>query len=426
MRSAQAAYLVGVLAAAYFLAFLDRQSLNLFVVPIEHDLHLTDTEMGLLLGFAFGALYSVLGIPFGLLADRTNRRRLVLAGVACWSLATLISALAASAAQLFIGRIGVGIGEAVLAPAAASMIADAFPPSSRGRAFGVFSLGTTFGAGTASLLGAGVIAAMASRELRLPVLGTLHAWQVTLLVVALAGIPIIAATAAVREPERRARASGAHLSLVLRHLGRHWPLYTLIYLTNVLASLMAYAFYPWVPAAMERTWHVSRQGIGLHLGVMIIALSSVGIFLAGWLVDRFNQRDVKHAIAIVGTVVFLILAVIAGAMFRMPAVELTWVLIALYIFLVHIYFPFSLLALSMVTPPAAMASVSAINFMLTGVLGLSLGPLLVVLVAQRFFAGATATGYAISAVCASLALIGAVAFGLLIAPLKGFAPVEEL
>src|SRR5690348_16084013 len=136
-RSAHAVYLVGVLAAAYFLAFLDRQSLNLFAVPVKHDLHLTELELGLLLGAAFGALYSVLGIPLGLLADRVNRRRLVIAGVSCWSLATLVSALATSAPQLFIGRLGVGIGEATLAPAAASMIADAFQPASRGRAFGV-------------------------------------------------------------------------------------------------------------------------------------------------------------------------------------------------------------------------------------------------------------------------------------------------
>lgn len=425
-RSAQAAYLVGVLAAAYFLAFLDRQSLNLFVVPIEHDLHLTDLEISLLLGFAFGALYAVLGIPFGLLADRANRRRLVIAGVSCWSVATLVSALAGSAVQLFIGRIGVGIGEATLAPAAASMIADAFPPASRGRAFGVFSLGTTFGAGTASLLGAGVIAAMADRELHLPVLGTLQAWQITLLVVALAGIPIIAAMTLVREPARVGRAAGPHFTRVLRYLGRHWPLYTLIYLTNVLASLMAYAFYPLLPAAMERSWHVSRQAIGLRLGLMIIVLSGVGIFLAGWLVDRFTRRGMRHAIAIVGTVVFVMLAVIAGAMFRVPRAELTWSLIGLYIFFVHIYFPFSLLALSMVTPPSAMASVSAINFMLTGILGLSLGPVIVALVSLHFFAGATATGYAISAVCASLALLGALAFALLILPLKRFSPPAEL
>ncbi|HYK26190.1 MAG TPA: MFS transporter [Steroidobacteraceae bacterium] len=425
-RSAHAAYLVGVLAAAYFLAFLDRQSLNLFAVPIQHDLHLGELELGLLLGFAFGAFYALLGIPFGFLADRVNRRRLVIAGVSCWSVATLVSALATSAPQLFIGRFGVGIGEATLAPAAASMIADAFPPSSRGRAFGVFALGTTFGSGAASLLGAGVIAAMADRALHLPLLGTLQAWQVTLLVVALAGIPIIAAMTAVREPPRIARASGPHIRPVLRYLGRHWPLYVLIYLTNVLASLMAYAFYPLLPKAMELTWHVSRQTIGVHLGLMIIVLSGVGIYLAGWLVDRFTERGLRHAFAIVGTVVFVILAAIAGVMFRMPGVELTWIVIGLYIFFVHIYFPFSLLALTVVTPLSAMASVSAINFTLTGLLGLSLGPLLVTLVSQHFFTGPTATGHAISAVCTSLALLGALAFALLIAPLKRFGPVAEL
>lgn len=425
-RSTRAAYLVGVLAGAYFLAFLDRQSLNLFAVPIKHDLQLTERELGLLLGFAFGLLYSVLGIPFGLLADRVNRRRLIIAGVSCWSVATLISALAASALQLFIGRIGVGIGEATLAPAAASMIADAFPPSSRGRAFGVFALGTTFGAGTASLLGAGVIAAMANRAVHLPLLGTLQPWQVTLLLVACAGIPIVAATTAIREPRRLARSSGPHARAVLRYLGRHWPLYALIYLTNVLASLMAYAFYPLLPAAMQRTWHLSEESIGVHLGVMIIVLSGIGIFLAGWLVDRFTERGIRHGLAVVGTAVFVILGVIAGVMFRMPAVELTWVVIGLYILFVHIYFPFSLLALSIVTPPAAMASVSAINFMLTGILGLSLGPMLVILVSQHFFAGSMATGYAISAVCASLALLGALAFALLIRPLKRFAPAPEL
>lgn len=418
VHSRDGAYLVGVLAAAYFLAFLDRQSLNLFVVPIERDLHLSDLQMGLLLGIAFGTLYSVLGIPFGLLADRTNRRRLVVAGVACWSLATLVSALASSAAQLFVGRIGVGIGEATLAPAAASMIADAFPPSYRGRAFGVFSLGTTFGSGTASLLGAGVVSLLASRALHVPLLGTLQAWQITLLVVALAGIPIVVAMTAVREPPRQARVSGPVLALVFHHLGRHWGLYALIYLTNVLASLMAYSFYPWIPAAMERTRHVGRAAIGVHLGLMILVLSGLGVYFSGWLVDRLNRSGFKHGITVVGTIVFVILAGIAAAMFRMPGVELTWTMIGLYILLVHIYFPFSLLALSMVTPPSAMASVSAINFMLTGILGLSLGPVLVPLVSRSLVTGPEATGYAISGVCAALALLGAAAYAALTKPLR--------
>jgi MFS family permease len=421
-----ALYLVGILAAAYFLAFLDRQSLNLFVIPIEHDLHLSDRQMSLLLGFAFGALYAVLGVPFGLLADRVNRRGLVLAGVACWSVSTWVSALASSAAQLFVGRIGVGIGEATLAPAAASMIRDAVPPAYRGRAFALFSLGTTFGSGTASLLGAGVISLMVGREFHWPLLGTLRAWQVTLLVVALAGIPIIAALLGAHEPPRAPRSAGPALGPLLGHLGRHWHLYTLIYLANVLASLMAYAFYPWIPAAMQRTWHLSGAAIGVHLGLMIIVLSGVGVYGSGWLVDRFTRRGIRHAVAIVGTLVFAVLACVAAAIFRMPSAALTWCLIGLYILLVHIYFPFALLALSMVTPPAAMAAVSALNFMLTGILGLSLGPLLVVLVSERFFAGPPGIGNAIGAVCACLALLGGTTYALLWRPLRRFVAEQQL
>jgi MFS family permease len=417
------AYMVVVLAAGYFLAFLDRQSLALFVIPIEHDLHLTDLQMGLLLGFAFGLLYALLGVPCGLLADRVNRRRLIIAGIAFWSVSTLVCALASDAVQLFVGRIGVGIGEATLAPAATSMITDAFAPWQRGRAFGVFSLGTTFGAGTASLLGAGVIALLAQAQVQLPVLGTLRAWQVTLAIVALAGLPVIVALWGVREPPRRARAGAMALPVpaIAAHVRRHWRLYALIYLSNVLASLMSYAFYPWVPAAMERLWHVSRASIGVHLGLMIIVLSSVGIYGSGWLVDRLNLRGRHHGLALLGTGVFVVLAGVAGVMFHLPHLGLTWTLIGLYILLVHIYFPFALLALSIVTPPGAMAALAALNFMFTGILGLSLGPTLVVLVARTFFPEPAGTARAISAVCMGLALLGALSYALLIRPLRSFA-----
>jgi MFS family permease len=420
--SRRALYLAVVLAATYFVAFLDRQSLNLFAIPIEHDLRLNDREMGLLLGLAFGALYGVLGVPFGLFADRANRRRLVIAGVACWSVSTLISALATSYAQLFLGRVGVGIGEATLAPAAASMINDAIPLAYRGRAFGVFSLGTTFGSGAASLLGAGVITLMMGHEFHWPLLGTLHAWQATLLIVALAGLPVIAALLGVQEPARGARAQSQGMHPIARHVGRHWRLYTLIYLANVLASLLPYSFYPWVPTALERSWHLSRAAIGLRLGLMIIVLSGVGVFGSGWVVDRFTRRGVQHAMAIVGTLVFGVLACIGAVIFRMPTAGLTWILIGLYILLAHIYFPFSLLALATVTPRWGMAAVSAVNFMLTGILGLSLGPSLVVLVSEHFFRGPAGVGHAISAVAPCLALVGGAVYALLWRALRDFVP----
>ncbi len=422
----RAALMVAVLAAAYFLAFLDRGSLSLFVVPIEHDLHLSDLQMGLLIGLAFGLLYAVLGVPFGVLADRTNRRRLVIAGVSCWSIATLLSALATGPLQLFVGRIGVGIGEATLAPAAASMITDAFDPSRRGRAFGVFYLGTSFGAGTASLLGAGVITLMQGYAWRLPLVGRLEAWQVTLLVVAAAGVPIIAGMFGVPEPPRTSRDARPAVARIVRYMGRHWRVYGLIYLSNVLASLMAYAFYPWVPTAMHRAWHADLSAIGLRLGTMIIVLSGIGIYASGWIVDRMNRRGVRHGVALIGTVTFGFLAVIAAALFHMPTAALTWTMIGLYVLLVHIYAPFALLALSLVTPPAAMAAVSAVNFMLTGIFGLSFGPVLVALVSRHFFAGPAGIGSATSAVCAALALAGLLTYGLLLRPLKHFEPHPDL
>jgi MFS family permease len=327
--------------------------------------------------------------------------------------------------QLFVGRIGVGIGEATLAPAAASMITDAIPPIYRGRAFGVFSLGTTFGSGTAYLLGAGVITLMMGREFHWPILGTLQAWQAMLLMVALAGVPIMAALLGVQEPARHARAPVKGFAPVARHLRGNWRLYTLIYLANVLASLLPYSFYPWVTAAMQRTWHLSGAAIGVHLGLMVIVLSGIGVFGSGWIVDRFTRRGTQHAFAILGTLVYGALACIAAAMFRMPSAGLTWILIGLYILLLHIYFPFALLALARVTPSSAMAAVCALNFMLTGILGLSLGPLLVVFVSHHFFAGPTATGYAISAVGACLTIVGAATYALLWKTLRSFVPAWE-
>jgi MFS family permease len=412
-------YMVGVLTAAYFLSFLDRSSLSLLVGPIEHDLNLSDLQMSLLLGLAFGTLYAFLGIPFGVLADRINRRNLAIGGVGFWSVSTLIAGLASTYGQLFIGRIGVGVGEATLAPAAASMINDGFPTYQRGRAFSVFSIGTSLGAGCASLLGGAVIALVkTSAPVHVPLLGALHAWQIVLVIISLIGVPVIIAMLGVREPARTARGIAApRLSETLGYMRRHWRLFVPLYVTNVIGALMPYSFYPWVPTAMIRLWHIERSSVGFILGLMVIFLSGFGIFVAGAVVDRLRSGGRHNAIAVIGTSCFLVLAVTAACMFMMPSAATTWLVIGVYIMLVHIYFPIALLGLSMIAPPSMMATVSAINFMLTGIIGLSLGPTLVVLVA-KFYAGPAAIAWGISTVCGGLALLGALTFATLIKPLR--------
>ncbi len=148
---------VFVLLAAYAVAFIDRQILTLLVEPIRRDLHINDTQFSLLSGLAFTLFYTVMGIPLGWLADRGSRRKLILVSVLFWSAMTASCGMAKSFGMLFLARIGVGVGEAGLSPAAFSMIADSFPPDKRSRALSLYAMGAVAGVGLALIIGGAII-----------------------------------------------------------------------------------------------------------------------------------------------------------------------------------------------------------------------------------------------------------------------------
>ena len=148
---------VAILIATAVLSYTDRQVLSLLVDPIRGELGISDTQVSLLLGTAFAVVYGIAGIPLGVLADRTSRRNLIFAGVLVWSCGTLACGFSHSFGQLFAARIVVGLGEAVLSPAAISLISDYFPPSRRGTAVGFFLSGIAMGIGAAILIGGGVL-----------------------------------------------------------------------------------------------------------------------------------------------------------------------------------------------------------------------------------------------------------------------------
>ena len=125
--SVSAWYTVGLLFVAYTFSFVDRFILTLLIEPIKNDFNLSDTGVSLLVGFAFVIFYTFLGIPIGRLADRVNRRNLIAAGITLWSCMTALCGMARGFGTLFAARVGVGVGEAALSPAAYSMIADLFP-----------------------------------------------------------------------------------------------------------------------------------------------------------------------------------------------------------------------------------------------------------------------------------------------------------
>ncbi len=142
-------YVVVILTIAYIFSFLDRQILSLLVEPIRADLGITDTQIGLLQGLAFGIFYTVLGIPIGRLADRYSRRGIIAAGTTIWCLMTAACGLARNFPQLFLARIGIGVGEAALNPSAFSLISDYFPRARRARPMSFYNMGVSLGAGLA-------------------------------------------------------------------------------------------------------------------------------------------------------------------------------------------------------------------------------------------------------------------------------------
>ena len=168
-------YVLLILFLAYTVAYIDRQIMALLIEPIKRDLHISDTQVSLLIGFAFVIFYTFAGIPIGRLADKKNRRVIIATGIFFWSLLTAVCGLARNFWQLFLARIGVGIGESCLSPAAYSLIADYFPKSRRSMAIGLYSSGIYVGAGLALVVGGFVIQLIANmHEVVIPVIGHLY------------------------------------------------------------------------------------------------------------------------------------------------------------------------------------------------------------------------------------------------------------
>src|SRR5271167_4989111 len=198
-------YSIAVLMLMYVFSFIDRTTISLLVEPMKRDLHISDTQIGMLQGLAFALLYTFLGLPIARLSDRHSRRAIIAGGVFVWSIMATLCGLARSALQLFIARVGVGVGEAALSPAAYSIITDSFPRSKLGGAFGVYNVGITIGAGTALLVGGIVVGAVsrAGASYTLPLFGPVHAWQMVFILTGAPGIVLPLLLLTFREPKRR-------------------------------------------------------------------------------------------------------------------------------------------------------------------------------------------------------------------------------
>ena len=204
-KPAYAWYVVVILFIAFTVSYIDRQIISLLVDPIKADLDISDTQIGLLQGFAFTVFYTFAGIPLGRLADKKNRKVIITIGMLLWSIMTAFCGLAKSFTHLFIGRIGVGIGEASLSPASNSLISDYFPKDKRGKPVALYFMGVYVGVGLSFILG-GLVVGMVSNAgdiIMLPLIGELGAWQVTFIIVSIPGLLLVPVMATVKEPFRQ-------------------------------------------------------------------------------------------------------------------------------------------------------------------------------------------------------------------------------
>jgi MFS family permease len=391
-------YSVAVLLLMYIFSFIDRTTISLIVEPMKRDLHISDTQMGMLQGLAFALLYTFLGLPIARLSDRHSRRAIIAGGVFIWSIMATLCGVARTALQLFVARIGVGVGEAALSPAAYSIITDSFPRSKLGSAFGVYNIGITIGAGVAFLVGGIVVASVshAGATYTLPLLGEVRAWQMVFIVTGAPGIVLPLLLLTFREPKRRGilrtqpdKAHAAQAQPPLREvLGYVWlnrNFYGLYFVALALLALCGYAVAAWLPTAIVRAYGVSAGQVGKVLGVSTILMNSTGMLLAGISCDRLTRKGHKDAPIIVALISACGIAVFACLPTLMPTVTLVWVAIFVSGLTFNAYNGVGPQAVNQVTPNQYRAQVSAVYLFVVNALGLGVGPTLVPLLNDHLF-----------------------------------------
>ena len=383
-------YLLFVLLLVYGMSMIDRQIMGVLIQPIKQEMGVSDSAMGLLTGLAFALFYSILAVPFGRFADRTNRRNLIAWCCAGWSIATGLCGMAVGFWSLTAARVGVAVGEAGSTAASTTMIADVYPPEQRSRAMSVFSLGPHLG----SLVGLGVGAWIAQH----------YGWRAAFLWLAVPGVLIaLVLRLTCREPVRGAQEGRAvaqvaaeKFSEVMAALVRN-KAFVGLGLASMLMAYAGYAIGMWNTAFLVRSHGLQLKDAGAIMGFIGGPGAIFGALLSGWVTDVMAKRNVRWQVGvpILGTLISIPL----GLAFYLDTSTEHWTLAGLQIpHAIGYYGLFSIFssfwaapvfaALTNVIASTRLAtSLSIYNLLLTAVGG-GLGPLTVGLLSDAFTAQA--------------------------------------
>ena len=307
-------YVVAILTLASTFSIIDRQILNIMIGPVKRDLGgISDFQVSLIMGFAFTFLYSVLSYPAGRIADRYSRKNLMVAGIASWSLLTMVCGLAHQYWHLFLARMGVGVGEATLGPAANSALADYFDASRLPLMIGIVSSAPFIGQGLANIAGGTLIDYLeATPNFVWPIVGELYSWQMVFIVVGAPGLLIALAMWFLQEPARRGKMRDTQDSVPFREVWafvlERKKFFALVFLGYLCLATQGWSLFSWLVEYYVRNHDWTRSEIGLVYGSIAlgvgIAGSVIGGLWAGWLISK-NVVDGTLRVVMYGTIVLL-------------------------------------------------------------------------------------------------------------------------
>ncbi len=354
---------LSMLLLVYIFNFVDRQILAILAGPIQADLGLSDTQMGLLGGIAFALLYSTLAVPLGWIADRTSRSWVITISLGVWSGFTALCGFAQGFWSIFLARLGVGIGEAGGVAPSYALISDYFPSAKRARALSIYSLGIPLGSATGVIAG-GYIAATVD-------------WRLAFLVVGLSGVLIAPLFKyLVRDPVKPAVIAGAAPSQprfidILKILAKKRAFWFLAF-GAASSSMLGYGIAFWLPSLLQRSFGLDLIDTSLFFGSILLLGGVAGVIGGGVLGDWLGNKD-KAAYGLVPATAFLLAVPLFAAGILSNSVTLAFILFLIPQGLAYIWLGPVLSAVQHLVTAETRATASALFLLINNLIGIGGG-----------------------------------------------------
>src|SRR5665213_1027277 len=401
-------YALICLLLCYFMYFVDRNILTLLVAPVRRDLGINDSQMGILQGYSFSFLNGVMAIPLGWYADRKSRRNVLVFGLVFWGLSTVASGFTTNFTQLLFARMGLGVGEAALMPAAFSLISDYFPKAQRGRAVGVFGIGGFGGIGLSYLIGGAVLATFRGVDMvALPIVGTISLWHAAFIVVGFVTLILAVVTAFIREPPRHDSPKQAVETgePFFRYFKQHWVSFAMVMGGYICLGFCAIGWFAWLPTYFIREFKMAPIAAGVQVGTVTTISGVLGAVAGGYIADWMMRHGLRGGKLMTLTMMFIVWIPCALGLLFSNDLNLSLLCVFVFTFMDGIGFMQYGNVIQEMFPPHLRARSIAAWGICSSALSYGLGPLVFGLATDYVF-GASGLRYAISLASLPVILLG--------------------